>query len=40
MHGGSDAQGFQRTSYNASSHDKEPVLRNANDGGSGWASRN
>ena len=29
-HGGGDAQGFQRTSYNASTHDRESTWRNAN----------
>ena len=32
-HGGGDAQGFQRTSYNESTLDSEPTWRNANDGG-------
>ena len=31
-HGGSDAKGFQRTSYDASSHHREPTWNNANDG--------
>ena len=30
-HSGSDAQGFQRLSYNASSYDRKPTWRNAND---------
>ena len=29
-HGGSDAKGFQRTSYDASSHHREPTWNNAN----------
>ena len=33
-HGGRDAQGFQRTSYNASTPYREPTWRIANDGGS------
>ena len=32
-HGGGDAQGFQRTSYSASTPYREPTWRNANDGG-------
>ena len=39
-HGGSDAKGFQRTSYDTSSHDREPTWRNANDGGSFWSCGN
>ena len=34
-HGGSDAKGFQRTSYDASALDREPNWRNSNEGGSG-----
>ena len=33
-HGASDAKGFQRTSYDASSHHREPTWNNAKDGGS------
>ena len=33
--GAGDLQGFQRASYNASTHDREPPWRNANDKGSG-----
>ena len=35
-YGGSDAKGLQRTSYDTSSHDREPTWRNANDGGTFW----
>ena len=31
---GSDAKGFQRTSYDARTHQREPTWNNANDGGS------
>ena len=34
-HGRNDAKGFQRTSYDASTHDREPTWRNENDGGTG-----
>ena len=30
--GGDDEKRFQRTSYDASTHDREPTWRNANDG--------
>ena len=40
MVGGSDAQGFQRLSYNASNPYREPTWRNANDGGSDRACGN
>ena len=33
-HGGSNAKGFQRASYDASSHHREPTWNNVNDGGS------
>ena len=33
-HGGGDAKGFQRTSYDARTHHREPTWNNANDGGS------
>ena len=32
---GGDVKGFQCTSYDASTHEREPTWRNANDGGSG-----
>ena len=35
VHGGGDAQGFQRTSNNASTPYREPLWNKANDGGSG-----
>ena len=33
-HGGTDAKGFQRTSYDARTYNREPTWRNANDGAS------
>ena len=33
-HDGGDAKGFQRTSYEANNHHREPTWINANDGGS------
>ena len=36
-HGGSDAKGLQRASYDTSTHDREPTWRTNKDGGSFWS---
>ena len=36
-HGGRAGKGFQRSSYDARAHDREPTWRKANNGGSGYA---
>ena len=39
-HGGNDAKGFQRASYDASTHLREPTWNNANDERKIWACAN